>query len=215
MVKSSRPCMLHFRSRPIRLVRTFIMGIPLLLGIVTETQRISIPVLKHKEGCYTRTEEIRITLIPRAGTMFLPQFYDAEIVLNSQLPWPRELVYRWKWTFYVWTSLYIYIMLVVLLVVFFKPIVFPVMTIPFGNAGEQNSSIEVSKEPQVEREVSDSMRRWQRSRNKRKAALLRGLMPEPIGSSASSITITREETGASFEEGAGDSESVCFEGFDE
>ncbi|CAI9759880.1 unnamed protein product [Fraxinus pennsylvanica] len=216
MVKSSRPCMLHFRSRPIRLIRTFFMGIPLLLGIVTETQRISIPILKHKEG-YPRTEKIRITLIPRAGTLFLPQFYDSEIVLNSQLPWPKELVYRWKWTFYVWTSLYIYILLVMLLLVFFKPLVLPVMAIPFGNAGEQNSSMEVSTEPRVgvrmEREVSESVKRWQRSRNKRKAALL--LMPEPIGSSASSTIITREETGASFEEGAGDSESVCFKGFDE
>ncbi|KAL2549231.1 putative adipose-regulatory protein (Seipin) [Forsythia ovata] len=215
MVKSSRPCMLHFRSWPIRLMRTFFMGIPLLLGIATETQRISFPILKHKEG-YPRTEEIRITLIPRAGTLFLPQFYDAEIVMNSQLPWRKELVYRWKWTFYVWTSLYIYIMLVMLLVVFFKPLIFPVMD-TFGNAGEQNSSLEVSKEPRVQegREVSESVRRWQRSRSKRKAALLHGLMPEPIGSSASSITITREETGVSFEEGTGDSESVCFRGFDE
>jgi len=189
IVKSSHPCMLHFRSWPIRLVRTFMMGIPLLLGITTETQRLTFPILKHKEVRYPRTEEIRITLIPRAGTSYLPQFYDAEILVKSRLPWMKELVYRWKWTFYVWTTLYIFIMLVMVLVVFLKPLIFPVLT-----RYEQDSSGMEDGVVREEREVSETLRRWQKSRSKRKAALLH----EFDESSASSITV--DQGGVSFQE---------------
>ncbi|KAI3459142.1 hypothetical protein Pfo_015805 [Paulownia fortunei] len=195
IAKSSHPCMLQFRSWPIRLMRTFLMGIPLLLGITTETQVITFPILKHREASYPRTEEIRITLIPRAGTAALPQFYDAEVLIKSRPPWAKELVYRWKWTFYVWTTLYIFVLLVMVLVFFLKPLIFPVMATPLAKS-EQDSAVElVSPEPlarmREEREVSESLRRWQRSRSKRKAALLHGVMPESVGSSASCITFAR------------------------
>ncbi|KAG8380304.1 hypothetical protein BUALT_Bualt06G0001700 [Buddleja alternifolia] len=219
IVKSSHPCMLHFRSWPIRLVRTFMMGIPLLLGITTETQRLTFPILKHKEVSYPRTEHIRITLIPRAGTSYLPQFYDAEIVVKSRLPWIKELVYRWKWTLYVWTTLYMFIMLVMVLVVFLKPLIFPVM-IKYNEQESSGVELESSREAltgdgvREERQVSETLRRWQKNRSERKAALLHGVSSEFDGSSASSITVDRGESGACFQEGSGDSESVRFEGFD-
>ncbi|KAL4609926.1 hypothetical protein ACB092_08G015700 [Castanea dentata] len=90
IAKSSQPCMLKFRSIPIRLARTFFMGIPLLIGISHETQIISIEMLKHKEGI-RRTEAIRVTLVPRAGTLSPPQLYEAEILIHSQLPWTKQL----------------------------------------------------------------------------------------------------------------------------
>ncbi|KAK6156470.1 hypothetical protein DH2020_010718 [Rehmannia glutinosa] len=217
IAKSNHPCMLQFRSWPIRLTRTFLMGIPLLLGITAETQTITFPILKHKETSYPRTEYIRITLIPRAGTASLPQFYDAEVIVQSRPPWTKELVYRWKWTFYVWTTLYIFIVLVMVLVCFLKPLIFPVMATPFAKY-EQDSAVELESpeplaRPREEREVSESLRRWQRSRSKRKAALLHGAMSEDARSPATSISVAHEgESGESFEEGSGDSESVCFRG---
>ena len=70
--------MLRFRSFPVRLARTFILSVPLLLGIADEAQKIAIDqILKHKEG-YARTEAVRVTMIPRAGTAFLPQIYGAD-----------------------------------------------------------------------------------------------------------------------------------------
>ncbi|GFQ00401.1 hypothetical protein PHJA_002184100 [Phtheirospermum japonicum] len=226
VAKSSHPCMLRFWSWPIRLTRTFLMGVPLILGITTETQMITFPILKHKETRNSpRTEYIRITLIPRAGTMSLPQFYESEIVVQSRPPWTREFVYKWKWTFYVWTTLYIFIFLVMFLVFFLKPLVFPVMATPFPNSYEQElgSPGEALAGPRDEREVSESVKRWQRSRSKRKAALLHGvIMPESesetesarSSSAATSINVTRGEIGSGFEEGGGDSESVCFRGFE-
>ncbi|KAK6136393.1 hypothetical protein DH2020_029883 [Rehmannia glutinosa] len=218
IAKSNHPCMLQFRSWPIRLTRTFLMGVPLLLGITAETQTITFPILKHKETSYPRTEYIRITLIPRAGTASLPQFYDAEVIVQSRPPWTKELVYRWKWTFYVWTTLYIFVVLVMVLVCFLKPLIFPIMATPFAKYEQDSAEVElVSPEPlsrpREEREVSESLRRWQRSRSKRKAALLHGAMSEDARSPATSISVAHEgESGESFEEGSGDSESVCFRG---
>ena len=204
--------MLRFRSLPVQLTRTFLMGVPLLLGISSETQELTIEILKHKEG-YSRTKAIRVTLIPRAGTLSLPQIYEAELLMNSQLPWKKKLVQSWKWTFYVWMSLYVYIMLLVVLMCCFRPVLFPVTTASQRDHNERDLTMEVSKEPDSRardaREASESLKRWQRSRNKRKVDVLQKLQPETVGSSASSITITREDTSAFVEEDVGDSESVC------
>lgn len=188
IAKSSHPSMLRFRSWPIRYARTFLMSVPLLLGMTSETQRVTFPALKHKEAAYPRTEEIRLTLIPRSGTSSLPQFYDAEIVVNSRPPWLKEVVYRWRLTFCVWASLYIFVMLVMFLVLFLKPLIFPVGT---GSKYEEEEAAAAMEE---EREVSLSLERWQTRRSKRKAVLLQ----------ASSITLS-----TSLQEGTGDSESFC------
>ncbi|KAI4304200.1 hypothetical protein MLD38_039748 [Melastoma candidum] len=69
---SSHPFMLRYRSLPIRVARTLLLGLPLLLGVSVETQKIKIEVLRHREG-YPRSEAIRFGLIPRAGAVSLPQ----------------------------------------------------------------------------------------------------------------------------------------------
>ena len=59
-----------------------------------------------------------------------------------------------------------------------------------------------------EEEVSEFVRKWRARRGKRKAVYLEA--ESTGGSSASSLTITREETsGGVLEEEVGDSESVC------
>ncbi|XAR65856.1 hypothetical protein NMG60_11011834 [Bertholletia excelsa] len=125
ILKSSQPCMLQFKSLPIRLMQTLLMGIPVLLGIASETQKMSIPLLKHKELAFPRTQSIRVSFISRPGTSFVPQLYRAEVLVKSEPPWTKKLIHNWKWTFYVWTSLYIYIMLLLILVCCFKPLIFP------------------------------------------------------------------------------------------
>ncbi|CAH9073000.1 unnamed protein product, partial [Cuscuta epithymum] len=122
--RSSHPCMLQFRSQPIRLMRELIWGLPLLLGITTETQKLVIPIIRHKES-HPRTEAIRLTLMPRSGTQELPQIYGAEIILKSHLPWMKEVLHRWKWTFYVWATLYIYIALLIVSLCCFRPLIIP------------------------------------------------------------------------------------------
>ncbi|TYJ38139.1 hypothetical protein E1A91_A05G423400v1 [Gossypium mustelinum] len=212
--KSSQPVMLRFTSLPLRLARTFFMAIPLLLGISSETQKVKIEILRYKEG-YPRSEAVRVTLAPRAGTLSLPQLYEAEITMNSQLPWSKQLVHNWKWTLSVWISLYVYIFFLILLVGCFRQLFFPFTT----SAGvERDASVEELREPVMggrrndRVEVSDLMSKWQHSRRKRKAIFLNKEVSEIAGSSASSISLTREDKSAVIEEDVGDSESVCLGG---
>lgn len=206
--------MLRFRSLPVRLVRTCLFSIPLILGISFETQRITIPMLRHKEG-YSRTEAIRITILPRAGTMSLPQLYEAEIIINSELPWKKELVHSWKWTLYVWTSVYMYILLLIVLSCWFRPVIFAVISSCYSHKdGVKDDTMEVRRgRPLLTkeyREVSETLRRLKESRNKRKEMLLHEGAPETQGSTASSISVTRDDSSSTAED-AGDSEFVGFD----
>lgn len=231
--------MLRFRSLPIRLTRTFIMGAPVLLGISGETQKITVQILRHKEGTYPRTRAIRITLSPRAGTSHLPQLYEAEIVLNSQLPWTKQLVHSWRWTLYVWTSFYCYLMFLIILVTCCRPLLLPVRMITTAAHYVANHGSSTTRDrwasTQVPRrrplgeattrlmddhdpseDISDLLRKWHQSRSKRKAIFLQTDLPsETIGTSSAPSTITtstttREDaTTVAAEEDVGDSESVC------
>ncbi|XP_050205533.1 seipin-1 [Mercurialis annua] len=216
ITKSSQPCMFPYRSLPIRLVRTCLMSIPLLLGISEETQKMSVEILKHREG-NPRTKAVRVTLIPRAGTSYLPQLYEAEILMNSKLPLTKQLLRNWKWTISVWASLYIYITLLIFILCCCRPLLFPMTLVSLSNGDdtEDNQSTRDLKEPQMEsqsrdqRELSDLVRKWQQRRRKRKAIFLQREVSETVGSSASSMSITREDTSVLTEEDTGDSESVC------
>nr|GMC70766.1 seipin-1 [Ipomoea batatas] len=211
VTRSSHPCMLQFRSQPIRLMRELIWGVPLLLGIATETQRIVIPMIRHKEG-YPRTEAIRVILMPRASTLALPQVYEAEIILKSHLPWMKEVLYRWKWTFYVWVSMYIYMALLVVSLCCFRSLMVPVLTTTVRGYDEEQLMLEPSDDRVgEERNVPESLKR-RRLSSRRKAMLRQKVVAEPaetVDSSASSYTITRDDT-APLQEDTEDSESVCF-----
>lgn len=192
------------------------MGVPLVLGISGESQKINVQILGHKED-YRRTNAIRVTLHPRAGTSSLPQIYEAEIVMNSHLPWSKELVRNWKWTLYIWVSLYVYIVLLMFLLCFYRPLIF--LVTPECSSDDRVSKVasgEHLKELQVregdESEVSELLNKWQRSRRKRKTILTHGGgVAETVGSSASSVSMTTREDviSVAVDDDVEDSESVC------
>lgn len=161
------------------------MGFPLLLGISSESQRVAIEMLGYKET-RTRSEMVRVKLKPRAGTTELPQLYDAEVFMKSQLPWAKEVAHNWKWTFYVWTSLYMYILLLILLVCCFKPFVMPRLR-RYGAGGLAEVKKDSMDDHRIEREMSDKRLsdalRALRQRGKRKALL----RPELVEGAASSV----------------------------
>lgn len=200
--------MLRFHSQPIRAMQTFLLSAPLVFGLRNEIQILNIPLLKYKEHYYPRTLTIKISLIPRAGAPFLPQLYEARLIVNSQLPWRKELVRNWKYTFYVWTSFYIYLTFLVVLISRFRWIIFPTMT-TFTNyqrlAGSDVLEEEIEESPQVvgrDRQSSVMLNRWRQNRNKRKAMLLGG------GSDATSMSVTRDEDASVTNEEVRDSESI-------
>lgn len=106
--------MLRYKSAPVRLAQSALMCVPLTLGIRSETQTANIKVLQYREGHgrHKRTGHIRILLQPRAATLQLPQVYNAEVVVQSTLPWTMGLARSLKWTLCVWVSLSIYVILV-------------------------------------------------------------------------------------------------------
>lgn len=190
-------------------MRAFLLSIPLLLGITDESQMITFPILKNKERPCLRTREIRITLFRRAGTYSLPHFYEAKIHLKSRMPWPKQVVYMWKWTFYVWATLYIYsIILAMVLAFYLKPVINSIILMVSGSNNHAKMEFGYGFEKPdssrggVEGEVGSARRPWEQSRNKRKAT---GLLRGENGSSASSL----KASGVSYEEVIGDSESVC------
>ncbi|VFQ92664.1 unnamed protein product [Cuscuta campestris] len=218
--RSSQPCMLHFTSQPIRLMRELVWGLPLLLGITAESQRIVIPMIRHKES-HPRTEAVRVTLMPRAGTVELPQVYGAEIVLKSHLPWTKEILHRWKWTLYVWATLYIYTTLLIISLCCFRPLVVPLLRGGDAGAHEEEGFASEGREEEEESDVLESWKRRRLGRYRRKRGTMvvepKVVVEEPpetvaaVESSASSYTITREDTNPDApREEAEDSESVCF-----
>ncbi|XP_048131091.1 seipin-1 isoform X2 [Rhodamnia argentea] len=220
IARSSQPCMLRFRSLPVRLIRTLVLGIPLLLGVSAETQKIKVEALKHREPRHPRTAAIRITLMPRAGTLPLPQVYEAQIAMNSQLPWAKEVVHNWRWSFCVWASLCTYTTLLLALLWCCKTLVLPSgLATGVSSMGHNGvSEVDVKKSDGGAREeearvgddgdeVAELLRKWQQSRGKRKA---RFVFQGEGSSAASSRNVTREDTSASMEEDeVWDSESVC------
>jgi seipin len=189
------------------------MGAPLLLGISEETQKISIKMLQLKER-HPRSKVIRVTLIPRAGTGCLPQLYEAEILLISKLPWTKEVVRNWKWTFYVWASIYIYITMLIIILSCCRPLVFPITAVDPSYCPDSaeteytGESKEARAEGRDEKGISEVLRRWQQRRRKRKAIILHGEMVD--STECSSASITREDTSMAVDEqDIVDSESVC------
>ncbi|KAA0038262.1 seipin-1 [Cucumis melo var. makuwa] len=223
ITSSSQPCMLRFRSAPVRFARTLLTSFPILIGISTEAQRLSFPILKHKEENQERSAAIQFTISPRIGTSALPELYEAHIVINSKLPRMKELLRRWRWTCFLWTSIYLYLMFLAIFMLFWKPVMFRAMTLtPELSDFDQDprrrelEGADESLEEMAEITV-ELLRKWQEMRRKRKAAMFGyGSGEEDVGStSASSISCSRDYIAAVFEEDVGDSESVLLEGSEE
>lgn len=224
IASSSQPCMLRFRSTPVRFTRTVLTSVPLLLGISTESQKLTFPILKHKEENYQRSGAIQVTIIPRVGTLALPELYEAHILINSKLPKTKELLRRWRWTCFLWTSLYLYLMFLVIFVFFWKPVVFRAAMLAelsrFNRGAPTIKEAEKSFDEMAEI-TADLLRKWQEMRRKRKATLFGygEVGEEDVGStSASSISYSREHMPV-YEEDVGDSDSnsgsVLLEGSEE
>ncbi|KAF3334312.1 Seipin [Carex littledalei] len=167
---SSQPYMLRFRSLPIRLMHTFFMSLPILLGIHTETQKLSVEILRYTESRH-RTNTISVKLKPRAGLADLPQLYTSQVKIRTQLPWMKQLVYNWKWTLYVWTTFYVYGFILILIGCYLKPSVFGLTSwLP----REKPSDLERERKKAMEREreergeLTERLRKWRERMNRRR-----------------------------------------------
>uniref|UniRef100_A0A1J3DZP4 Seipin n=1 Tax=Noccaea caerulescens TaxID=107243 RepID=A0A1J3DZP4_NOCCA len=122
-----RPCMLRFRSEPIRLVQTFFKVVPLVTGYVSEIQTLSLKLngFVEKEiptACLKIMIEQRAEFRPGAG---IPELYDASLSVESDLAFFRKIIWKWRKTLFVWISMSLFITELLLTLVCCRPLIIP------------------------------------------------------------------------------------------
>ncbi|KAK7318859.1 hypothetical protein RJT34_03566 [Clitoria ternatea] len=124
---SSQPCMLKFVSEPIRLIMTFLKILPLLTGYISETQTLNVKMRGFVEGnvptsCLKVTLEQRAEYPPGAG---IPQVYDSSVVIESELPLFKRILWHWKMSIFVWITMMAFMMQLLFLLLCCWPIIIP------------------------------------------------------------------------------------------
>ncbi|CAH2059434.1 unnamed protein product [Thlaspi arvense] len=129
LATSRRPCMVRFRSEPIRLVQTFLKIGPLVTGYVSEIQTLNLKLKGFAEKDITPTAaclkimiEQRAEFRPGAG---IPEIYDAYLLLESELPFFRRIIWNWRRTLFVWISMSLFITELLVVLVFFRSLIIP------------------------------------------------------------------------------------------
>ncbi|KAH7545034.1 hypothetical protein FEM48_Zijuj01G0050600 [Ziziphus jujuba var. spinosa] len=127
LASSSNPCILQFKSEPIRLLLTFLKVAPLVAGYVSESQTLKVKIRGFTEGdvptaCLRVTMEQRAEYQPGAG---IPEIYEAFLVLESELPLFKRILWYWKKTIFVWISMTSFMMELLFALVCCRPIIIP------------------------------------------------------------------------------------------
>ncbi len=111
--KGSRASMLKYYSEPLRLAKTFLMGIPVLMGAFEESQTLTIQVIDaYCEQTSVPIASIRVVLEPRTGYprgFGIPELYHAEIKIVAHFPWVQEVVSSWIQTLHFWSGLGLFV----------------------------------------------------------------------------------------------------------
>lgn len=107
----SHPCMLEFKSKPLRLLLTFFKIIPLVAGYVSESQTLNLKFRGYTESalptaCLKVILEQRAEFRPGAG---IPEVYNAFLHLESELPFFKRILWYWRKTIFVWVSMTLFV----------------------------------------------------------------------------------------------------------
>ncbi|WZZ55199.1 hypothetical protein YC2023_055306 [Brassica napus] len=112
LATSRRPCMLRFRTEPIRLVRTFLKIAPLVSGYVSETQTLKVKLKGFSEKDVVSTACVKVMIEQRAefrGGAGVPEIYEASLLLESELPFLKRMIWNWRRTLFVWISMCLFV----------------------------------------------------------------------------------------------------------
>ncbi|KAI6703555.1 hypothetical protein NL676_012691 [Syzygium grande] len=123
----SRPCMLLFKSEPIRLLLTFLKVLPLIAGYASESETIHVKFQGFIEGnvptaCLKVVLEQRAEFRPGAG---IPEIYDTSLTLESELPLFRRILWYWKRTIFIWISMVMFTVELLFTLICCNPILIP------------------------------------------------------------------------------------------
>lgn len=132
---SSHPCMLRFKSQPILFLETFLKTASLVAGYSSESQIVNMKMRGLTEeneptACLRVVLEQRAEYRPGAG---IPEIYAASLVLESELPLFKRIIWCWKNTIFIWTSMMSFMMELMLILVCCKPIIIPRLKLRDGS----------------------------------------------------------------------------------
>ncbi|XP_022715723.1 seipin-2-like isoform X2 [Durio zibethinus] len=141
LASSSHPCMLKFKSEPIRILLTFFKVTPLITGYVSEAQTLNLKIRGLNEGivptaCLRVVLEQRAEYRPGAG---IPELYDASLILDSELPFIKRIIWYWKKTIFIWVSLTSFMMELLFALVCCRPILIPRTRTRDGSASSSST----------------------------------------------------------------------------
>jgi seipin len=127
LASSSHPCMLQFKSEPVRLLLTFLKIAPLVTGYGSESQTLNLKFRGFTEGdmptaCLKVAIERRAEYRAGAG---IPEIYDASLILESELPLFKRIIWYWKKTIFIWISMTSFMMQLLFTLVCCRPIIIP------------------------------------------------------------------------------------------
>ncbi|CAN0853616.1 SEI2 [Linum grandiflorum] len=127
LVSKSHPCMLKFKSEPIRLLLTMLKVVPLVAGYISESQALRLRIRGFTEGnvptsCIRVMIEQRAEFHPGGG---IPELYDASLMLESHLPFFRRIIWAWKKTIFIWISLITFMMELLFALLCCRPVILP------------------------------------------------------------------------------------------
>ncbi|KVH96793.1 seipin-3-like [Cynara cardunculus var. scolymus] len=127
LASTRQPCMLHFKSQPIRLLLTFLNLAPLITGYSSESQTLNIKFRGYTETSVP-TSCLKVILEQRAEFTRgrgVPEIYTAFLKLESQPPFLKRILWSWKGTIYVWVSVMIFGVELLFTLVCCTPIILP------------------------------------------------------------------------------------------
>ncbi|CAI0475661.1 unnamed protein product [Linum tenue] len=127
LVSKSHPCMLKFKSEPIRILLTLFKVVPLVAGYISESQTLRLRIRGLAGGdvptsCLRVMIEQRAEFNPGGG---IPELYDASLALESQLPFFRRIIWGWKKTIFVWITLISFVMELLVALICCRPVILP------------------------------------------------------------------------------------------
>lgn len=124
---SWRPCVLHFKSFQFHLLEIFLKSVFMLTGYSSESQVLMVQMNGLTEG-RKPTVCIRVTLEERAGYRAgagIPEIYSAHMKLESDLPLVNRIIWNWKITLFIWTTMVLFNLQLVTLLLCCRPILLP------------------------------------------------------------------------------------------
>ncbi|OVA05791.1 Adipose-regulatory protein [Macleaya cordata] len=145
---SRHPSMLRYKSQLITYLETFLKSVPLLAGYSSEAQVLNLKMRGFTER-YEPTSCIRVILEQRAEYRpgaGIPEIYAGSLMLQSELPLHKRIIWYWKKTIFIWISMVVFLMELMLILVCCRPIIIPRARPrdgPANNNGPQNTIAQI------------------------------------------------------------------------